>query len=247
MNVLSIIIPARNESDNIITTVTDLVRTLDSHSLRYEILIIDDGSVDNTYILSSSLCADLGPHIRVFRNVGLNGFGRAICHGLSNITGDYVIIYMADASDSPDDVIRYYNYLLAGFDCVFGSRFMVGSIVTRYPFFKLLINRVVNIVIATLFRLDYYDITNAFKAYSKHVIIGCAPLVSPHFNLTVELPLKAIVRGYSYTVIPISWTNRRHGVSSLKLHEMGSRYLYSILICYFEFLLVRNDYRRIIK
>lgn len=111
MNVLSIIIPARNESENITTTVTNLTRTLDSHSIRYEILIIDDGSSDNTYILSTSLCANLGPHIRVFRNVGLNGFGRAICHGLSNITGDYVIVYMADASDSPDDVIRYYNLL----------------------------------------------------------------------------------------------------------------------------------------
>ncbi len=70
------------------------------------------------------------------------------------------------------------------------------------------------------------------------------PLISPHFNLTVEMPLKAIIRGYSYAVIPISWENRRTGISKLKLQEMGSRYLFIVLYLWLEKLLSRGDYRR---
>ena len=67
------------------------------------------------------------------------------------------------------------------------------------------------------------DTTNAFKAYRKTTLDGCRPFLSPHFNLTVELPLKAIVRGYSWTVIPVTWRNRRSGIPKLRFKEMGSR------------------------
>jgi len=70
------------------------------------------------------------------------------------------------------------------------------------------------------------------------------PLLSNHFNLTVEMPLKAIVRGYTYAIVPISWTNRRHGASKLKLQEMGSRYLFIVLYVWLEHHLSRGDYRR---
>ena len=68
--------------------------------------------------------------------------------------------------------------------------------------------------------------------------------MSPHFNLTIEIPLKAITRGYTYRVIPVSWRNRAIGTSSLLLKEQGSRYLYVLLSVWFEWLLVRHDYRR---
>ncbi|MBA3273214.1 MAG: glycosyltransferase family 2 protein, partial [Chthoniobacterales bacterium] len=88
------------------------------------------------------------------------------------------------------------------------------------------------------------DTTNAFKAYRKTAIDGCRPLISPHFNLTVELPLKAIVRGYSWTVIPITWRNRKSGVAKLKLTEMGSRYLFICLYLWLEKYFSRGDYKR---
>ena len=69
-----------------------------------------------------------------------------------------------------------------------------------------------------------------------------APLLSKHFNLTVELPLKAIVRGYTYAVVPINWYNRTTGVSKLKIKEMGSRYLFIVLYVWLEKLLSRGDY-----
>src|SRR5437588_11281050 len=151
---------------------------------------------------------------------------------------------MAALSDTPQDLVRYYRVLDAGYDCVFGTRFGHGGEAHNYPLLKLILNRVVNTGIRVLFQHEYNDTTNAFKAYRRHVIDQLEPLLSNHFNLTVELPLKAIVRGFSYAVVPISWNNRRHGQSKLKLNEMGSRYLFIVLYVWLEHHLSRGDYRR---
>src|SRR5262249_14704933 len=152
-------------------------------------------------------------------NTGRHGFGMAVRCGLDAATGDAVAVVMADGSESPDDVGECYRQLLAGPDCVFGSRFMRGGKGRGYPLHKLLLNRMANWGTKVLFGVPFNDFTNAFKLYRWEVIAGMQPLISPHFNLTVEMPLKAIIRGYSFTVVPISWTNRRTGVSKLKLQE----------------------------
>jgi dolichol-phosphate mannosyltransferase len=131
-----------------------------------------------------------------------------------------------------------------GYDCAFGTRFGHGGRTNDYPRLKLIINRIVNLGIRFLFQHGYTDTTNAFKAYRRHVIDGVMPLLSNHFNLTVELPLKAVVRGFSYAVVPVSWTNRRTGESKLRLQEMGSRYLFIVLYVWLEDHLSRGDYRR---
>jgi dolichol-phosphate mannosyltransferase len=153
-------------------------------------------------------------------------------------------VMMADGSDSPADLAAYYRKLEEGWDCVFGSRFIHGGRVVDYPSHKLVLNRLANWLIQVLFRLRLNDTTNAFKAYRREVVEGMQPLISPHFNLTVEMPLKAIVRGYSYTVIPISWTNRQAGISKLKIKEMGSRYLFIVMYIWLERMLSRGDYHR---
>jgi dolichol-phosphate mannosyltransferase len=120
---------------------------------------------------------------------------------------------------------------------------MRGSRVEDYPWLKLVLNRIANAVIRLLFRHGYNDTTNAFKAYRREVIQHAQPLLSHHFNLTVELPLKAFVRGFSYAVVPISWRNRTSGQSKLGIREMGSRYLFIVLTLYLEHHLSRGDYR----
>lgn len=240
---LSLVIPAHNEADGIAPTLRAFAGRLRSEAIPFELVVVDDHSTDGTAAVLASLRDEL-PELRRVENPRSGGFGHAVLAGLEQFTGDAVCIVMADASDDPADVVTYYRRLLDGYDCVFGSRFVRGATVVDYPRHKLLLNRMANLFIRVLFRLQLNDTTNAFKCYRREVIAGCQPLLSKHFNLTVELPLKAIVRGYSYTVVPINWYNRTTGVSKLKIKEMGSRYLFIIIYCFIEKWLVSKDYQK---
>ena len=242
LHLLSVVIPARDEAGSIAETVTTLHAELARHALPHEIVVVDDGSRDDTWNILSALTLPL-PELRPVKNTGPHGFGRAIIYGLDRMQGDAVVVMMADASDAPADVVKYWQALSAGYDCAFGSRFVPGSQVHGYPWFKLLINRLANLFIRGLFRVGLNDTTNAFKAYRREVIEGCRPLISTHFNLTVELPLKAVVRGFTWQVMPISWRNRKTGVAKFRLKEMGSRYLFICLYLWLEKHLSRGDYR----
>jgi dolichol-phosphate mannosyltransferase len=240
---LSIVIPARNEAKNIGITIDNLTARLKKENITYELVAVDDGSSDSTPDEIEKR-AKIDSGIRLIRNTGKHGFGYAVRCGLDVFTGDAVIIVMADGSDDPEDVVRYYYILRDKADCAFGSRWIRNGRTYNYPIIKKLVNRLANTLMRVLFGFWYNDVTNAFKGYRRYVINGCYPFLSPHFNLTVEIPLKAIVRGYSFEVIPISWRNRKEGVSSLKIEEMGTRYLFIVLNIWLEKLLTRNDYRR---
>jgi dolichol-phosphate mannosyltransferase len=244
LQLLSVVIPARDEEGCICSTVEHLTVELRIHRVPNEIIVVDDGSTDSTWRKLRELAERL-PNLRPLRNDGSHGFGRAIKYGLDRMEGDAAVIMMADESDDCRDVVRYWEMLNEGWDAVFGSRFMKGGGVIDYPASKLIINRLANFFIRMIFGTSLNDTTNAFKAYRRTVIEGCAPIISPHFNLTVELPLKTIVRGYSWTVIPITWRNRRTGESKLKLKEMGSRYLFVCLYIWLEKYFSRGDYRRV--
>ena len=82
--------------------------------------------------------------------------------------------------------------------------FAAGGGVIDYPWLKRVLNSLVNFLIRVIFRVPLNDTTNAFKAYRRLVIEGCRPLIAPHFNLTVELPPKAIVRRYTWTVVLVT-------------------------------------------
>lgn len=242
---LSVVIPARNEEGCIEATLRNLCAALEAETIQHEILAINDGSTDTTEEILRRLECEL-PSVRCLNNGPPHGFGLAVRRGLDNFTGDAVAIYMADASDRPEDLIAFFRAMQhENVDCVFGSRFARGGKTIDYPPLKLIFNRAANTFIQMLFALGYNDVTNAFKLYRRHVIDGLRPFLSPHFNLTVELPLKAIVRGYSYTVLPNYWINRKTGISKLKIQEMGSRYLFIVLYCFIERWLSRGDYHAI--
>jgi len=238
---LSVIIPARNEEDNLTECISEISKELTHHSIDFEILVIDDGSTDNTLDIIKEISQSIAS-VKCIRNEDENGFGRAVRLGLENFIGDSVAIMMADRSDSPKDLVTYWKCMQDGTDCVFGSRFTKGGKVYKYPLLKLLANRVVNKMIQVAFKIKCNDVTNAFKMYRREVIEGCRPFISPHFNLTVEIPLKAIIRGYTWKVVPISWKNRTKGVAKLKLREMGSRYFFIIAYLWLEKYFSRGDY-----
>lgn len=240
---LSLVMPARNEQSLVCRTMRRLVTALHRAQIPHEIIVVDDQSTDRTAARVQAF-ADRYPTTRLVRNTSSPGVGCAIQCGLQHATGEAVVIVMADGSDDPHDVVQYYRTLATGVDCVFGSRFVRGAHVIGYPWHKLILNRLANWFVQALFWLPYNDVTNAFKGYRRHVIEGIQPILSHHFNVTVELPLKAVVRGYSYAVIPISWQQRARGTSQLRIKEMGSRYLFIVLYVWLERLLSRGDYRR---
>ena len=240
---LSIVIPAYNESESITETLTSLYTKLLAENISHEILVVNDNSKDTTLEVLTELQKTI-PTLVADTNYGPNGFGYAVRYGLERFTGDVVAVMMADMSDSPEDLVAFYTKIQEGYDCVFGSRWIKGGAVYDYPILKKRINRLANWIVKLFFGLKYNDCTNAFKMYRKETIEGIKPFLSPHFNLTLELPLKAIVRGYSFAILPNSWTNRKYGESKLKIKEMGSRYFFIMLYCLIEKYFSRGDFRK---
>jgi len=243
LTLLSVVIPARDEEESLPSTLAAIYSAFSAAGIPHEIVVVDDGSRDRTWGVLQELRKSI-PTLTPTQNTGEHGFGRAVLRGFDHSRGDAVVIMMADASDSPEDAIKYWRLLKEGYDCAFGSRFVPGGEVVDYPRIKLFVNRVANSLVRVGFNIPLNDTTNAFKAYRRTVIDGCRPFLAPHFNLTVELPLKAIVRGYTFAVTPISWRNRKFGVAKLKIKEMGSRYFFICAYVWLEKYFSRGDYRR---
>lgn len=241
---LSVVIPAYNEEQSLPESLPQIYDRLSKAGIDHEIVVINDNSKDSTLAVLEKLSEDI-PTLIFYTNKGPNGFGYAIRYGLDRFKGDCVAIMMADMSDSPDDLVTFYRKMVeTDSDCVFGSRFIKGGKIIDYPSHKLILNRLVNNTVRLVFRIPYNDFTNAFKLYKKETIKGLAPILSPHFNLTLELSLKAVIRGYSFSVLPNSWTNRKYGKSNLKIKEMGSRYFFVFLYCLIEKFFSRGDYHK---
>ncbi len=238
--VASIVIPAYNEEKNIPKTVEEVQKTFRKYDIPYELILVNDNSTDSTPDVIKALMAD-DPNIKTVDRRPPGGFGRAIRAGLDAVTGDMVIIYMADLSDDPEDAIKYYKKIEEGYDCVFGSRFRKGSKVEKYPKFKLFVNRLVNRMIQIMFFCKYNDLTNAFKAYRTEVIRECGPFRASHFNITIEMSLSALTHKYNIAEIPINWYGRTWGSSNLRITQMGRRYLAVLLKAFSEKMLISDD------
>jgi dolichol-phosphate mannosyltransferase len=237
---LSVVIPARNEEKHLAPTVEGLCAALGGAGIPFEIVIVNDQSTDATQAVGERLAAERR-EVRIIPGGRLPGFGRAVRAGLAAFRGDAVVVVMADQSDDPADVVRYYRKLEEGYDCVFGSRFRRGSSVTNYPLLKLAFNRIVNRAIQLLFWTRFNDLTNAFKAFRREVVLECGPYSSSHFNLTIEMSLSALIRRYWIAEIPVSWSGRTWGASKLSVWEMGRRYLSVLLKLFFDRMLISDD------
>jgi len=242
---LSVVIPARNEEECLEKSVKDILARLEMERIEHEVMIVNDNSTDSTEDILKSLTHQYPERVWYIHQLAPGGFGRAVALGLANVKGDVVVIAMGDASDDPGDIVKYFRTIeRKNCDCVFGSRFIKGSDVRDYPWLKLGINRLANTFVKILFGLKCNDTTNAFKAYRTDVIKAISPLTSVHFNITVEIPLKAVIRGFSYEVVPINWYGRKSGLSKHRIRELGKKYLYTTLTLWLEKLLLGDDFKK---
>lgn len=235
---LSIIIPLRNEEEAITNTLKYFELSWIT-KIDHEILLIDDFSTDNTV-----------EKIKAFNTSTLNfktitnkkrGLGSAITVGIENSDKKYVAIFMADLSDDINDLKKYYTIIQEEkIDAVFGSRFINNSHIENYPISKYYFNRIANNIIKVIFLNKYNDYTNAFKIYKKKTLLNLFPLISENFNIFLELPLKIISRKYTYKIIPISWKGRKDGYSKFDLKELGSKYIFTVLYCFLEKILLKK-------
>jgi hypothetical protein len=226
--VVELIIPAYNEEGNLRSTVERIAETLDDPSLGWDYavkLVVSDGSTDDTPAIADELAARYGPVSTLHRTTN-PGFGNAIKDGLAASRADVMIPFMADLSDDPADVIGMVEAIQAGYDVVYGSRFVEGGSVEGYPPIKLLYNRAFNNVVRLAFGIRAKDVTNAFTAYRREVIEEIDPttLRAESFDITAELPLQAHILGFSSTEVPVSWRGREVGVSKLDATRKGPTY-----------------------
>jgi len=228
---LSIIIPARNEADNL----EDILKYFENNlpEVDFEVLIINDFSDDNTLMKAEKIFASES-RFKIFDNKK-KGLGGAINLGIKKANGDRVAIMMADMSDHIDDLMKYNNLIdKENLDAVLGSRFIEGSKISEYPLQKLILNRLFNLFVSLIFWNKYNDYTNAFKIYKKEVLKDLMPLISESFNIFLEIPLKVISRNYNYKIIPIKWTGRKKGKAKFKIKELRSKYLFTLIYCFIE-------------
>ena len=237
---LSVCIPAYNEEKNIDRTIDIVAATLKEAGIPFEFVIANDNSKDGTPdVIKAKM--DSGIPIQMINRCLPGGFGRALRSCLDHFRGDIVVIVMADMSDDPKDIVRYYHKINEGYDAVYGSRFLKGSVLKDYPFVKFLANRLGNTFIQILFRTKHNDLTNSFKMYRAHAIRSIMPLYSSHFNLTIELSLGILIRGFKIAVIPINWYGRTWGRANFKIRELGRRYFATMFKLYAEKLFIHDD------
>lgn len=240
---LSIVVPAHDEEKLIVSTLEGILTLLRKEGIPFEVIVVNDACRDNTKALVEAMQRG-APEVRLVNRRPPPGFGRAMRSGLAHCTGDVIIPVMADRSEDPRDVIRYYRKIQEGYDCVFGSRFIRGAVVIGYPVHKRIINRLVNRLLQVLFLTRHNDLTNAFKAYRSHVIRSMMPLEACHFNITIEMSLSALVRKYRIASMPIHWNGRTRGGSKLRLGTMALRYLATLIKVWFKGFLIRNGIPR---
>lgn len=233
----SIIIPCRDEEENVNIIFNNIKNNCKFNN--YEIIFINDFSSDTTEKQLQNLIKT-NQNTAYYNNIE-KGLGGAIKLGLKKSSGDFITIMMADSADSIDDLNNYFKIMENGeYDAVFGSRFIRGGKTIGYPLLKLIFNRIGNNLARILFFTKYNDFTNSFKIYKKEIIENIRPIISEDFNIFIEIPLKTISRGYSYKIIPIQYYNRTVGTAKFKIKELGSRYLFTLLHCFLERILLNK-------
>ena len=217
---ISVVIPAFNEQANIVQVIAQTESALDSLNLPYEVIVVDDGSCDNTKRYASNNGAKL-----ISYNVN-RGKGYAMRVGLAKAKGQLLVTIDADGSFKPNEIPRMIKPLLNGIDVVIGSRFLSnnGDVTSKLHIFG---NMFFNILIMVLTQKRITDSQTGFRAFKRKVLKKLT-LFSEGFEIETELTIKTLQNGFKIHEEPISCSKRRNGRSKVNTLSDGFSILKTI-------------------
>jgi glycosyltransferase involved in cell wall biosynthesis len=218
---VSIVIPAYNEAQTIGDVIEETLAVMDHLQLPYEIIIVDDGSTDNTRQIASNY------KVAVLYNGKNRGKGCAMRKGFRYAQGDIVVTIDADGSHSPKEIPELLKLQSNGADIVAGSRFLVDG---KYSTTKLnrIGNSIFNLTIRILTGKHVTDSQTGFRAIKKNVIEKLN-LESMGFDIETEITVKGLRNGFTFQEKPISCIKREYDMSRLRILQDGTRILKSLL------------------
>ncbi|MDH4028118.1 MAG: glycosyltransferase family 2 protein [Nitrospirota bacterium] len=210
---ISIIIPAFNEEDNIKTFLESLKEVLSGISGTHEIIVVDDGSADNTYSIASSVL-----DVRVLKNPYNKGNGASVKKGIMESTGDKLVIIDADGQQDPRHIHEMIE-LLGKYDLVVGARESFGACRRGFG------NTVVSRLASYLSGIHIPDLTSGFRAFKKEYMLEFIDLLPNGYSLPSTSTLAFATSGYNVKFIPIFPHKRQGGKSGIKVSMDGMKFV----------------------
>lgn len=222
---LSIIIPARNEADNLPKLISQILQKYDTHLL--EIIVVNDCSIDDSEKVIKEL-QKKSPKIRMVKRKDHPGVGLAIREGIKNISSKskYVLFMDCDFLVNVPDILKLIQKVSL-YDGVVGARFLEKNSLENYPFPKLFANRSYHFIAKTLLGINHTDLTNNFKLYNRKLVENISPLLSSRdFAINAELGYYPLLLGASIGQVPVRWQERKKnmGLSKFKILKVGPSY-----------------------
>jgi len=206
---VSVIIPAHNEAERIVNNIEETVKTFNEFNCPYEIIVIDDGSTDNTYEEVKKL-SHRYKHIVVSKNWENYGKGRAIKKGCRLASGDFIVFLDADMDLHPGQLQTFMDIMrLNEADVVIGSKMHPNSILD-YPLDRKLISRVYFGLVKLLFGLPIHDTQTGLKIFKREVIRKVLPrILVKQFAFDLEILANAHRLGFKIAEAPVVLNSKR--------------------------------------
>ena len=206
--VLSVVIPAYNESSRLPSTLQAVLGLLQSRSEPYEVVVVDDGSTDDTADLMQRVCRE-APAVRLLRHSANFGKGTAVRNGMLNARGEYLLFTDADLSAPISDAERLLEPLKNGYDVALGSRGMRPEWISlRQSRVRETAGKLFNVCIRSIARLDFRDTQCGFKAFRRQAAKTIfARQRIPGFGFDVEILFLARKFGCRVLEVPVHWAH----------------------------------------